>query len=292
MSHENSQHWKFESWTCKFGATAANPEGHCGYKGRHLHSFKGHAENRHLGKNKKEEVRAFVKKSRSVNNGFFHDTWCGFCTKRHKQGGSPEERLERRFSHIEDHLLGRNGRSTMVPDQWKPEPGCRVGDGVHAMSAELIPGPSPASCQIAQRRKKPPGKTAKEASSGSTTEVSDDVDTASRPSAKRRATSKSSTNRDSAWKTALPENQMPTATDRPRAAAGEPITIDLTLASPQSHPSTTKEENTNPPPKPSRRRTYQWTCCACGDSGMIWDAGGLCPSCPHQSCQNCTLYKS
>jgi hypothetical protein len=112
--HETSQHYQHEAWRCDEKTNGAsctrvffNPE-----------NARAHLTKMH----KVTDPEVIQQKINSIKINANNQTnfWCGFCEKCINLTQKDVDAWNERFNHIDDHFMGKNGRTKQPIAQWKP----------------------------------------------------------------------------------------------------------------------------------------------------------------------------
>jgi hypothetical protein len=112
--HENSQHFHLEMWRCDNATPEANECAKVCYRQETFHE---HLKNAHGLDDDAITVKTkLCRIGRNAQTRF----WCGFCLKLIDLTKRGVDAWTERFSHIDDHLMGRRGLGRQGIQDWFP----------------------------------------------------------------------------------------------------------------------------------------------------------------------------
>lgn len=117
--HENSQHFRHETWGCARLACSASSSEPCTKTSYHLETFKAHLQRWHGVE--EADVGRRAAEARHLERAFPSRFWCGFCERMVEVGAG--DAWTERFNHVDDHFMGRRGRARRSIVEWTAEPG-------------------------------------------------------------------------------------------------------------------------------------------------------------------------
>lgn len=119
MRHYNSKHENLEKFVCKFVERRMNGRV-CGQDFNHVVSLENHLAHSHaiLAAN----AKIMAKNMKKIDENFPGKFWCGCCACWYGLAGTAVGRRVAMFTHLEDHLDGRNGQGVGGAATWQPKP--------------------------------------------------------------------------------------------------------------------------------------------------------------------------
>jgi hypothetical protein len=112
--HENSEHFHIEMWRCD----EATPEAdECAKVCYHQETFQEHLKSAHQLDDDAVKVKTELCHIGRNAQGRF---WCGFCIRLIDLTAKGVEAWNERFSHIDDHIIGRRGLTQQGSEDWCP----------------------------------------------------------------------------------------------------------------------------------------------------------------------------
>ena len=112
--HENSQHIHLEMWRCDHELPEVDECAKVYYRQQ---TFREHLNGKHQLDNDAIKVKAELCRIGRNNQGRF---WCGFCIKLIDLRAKGADAWGERFSHIDDHFMGRHDLAQQGIQDWFP----------------------------------------------------------------------------------------------------------------------------------------------------------------------------
>jgi hypothetical protein len=137
--HENSQHFKHETWRCQFND--------CSRISYHMDAFKAHLLKDHS--ISIPQLQDYVRTARHIGDDFPSKGWCGFCRTVIDFGLKGSDPWTQRFTHIDNHFMGRDKCTKQSIKDWIHGPNevkngaASIGSPNHSQDSSL-PNSSPA----------------------------------------------------------------------------------------------------------------------------------------------------